>query len=75
MAINDLQRILAAIRGEEIDRIPWVPRLEFWHRARLRRGGLPDALRGLTLREITARLGVGHYASSASSTCPCCSTA
>jgi hypothetical protein len=61
--MNERERILAAIRGEEIDRIPWVPRLEFWRRARLRRGGLPDALRGLTLREITARLGVGHYAS------------
>ena len=57
------ERILAAIRGEVPDRLPWVPRLEFWHRARLRQGTLPPELRSLTLTEITERLGVGCYAS------------
>ena len=57
------ERILAAIRGEIPDRLPWVPRLEFWHRSRLRQGTLPLELRSLTLTEITDRLGVGCYAS------------
>ncbi len=57
------ERILAAIRGEAPDRLPWVPRLEFWHRARLRHGTLPSNLRSLTLTEITDRLGVGCYSS------------
>jgi uroporphyrinogen-III decarboxylase len=57
------ERILAAIRGEVPDRLPWVPRLEFWHRARLRQGTLPPGLRSLTLTEIADRLGVGCYAS------------
>jgi hypothetical protein len=57
------ERILAAIRGETPDRLPWVPRLEFWHRARLRHGTLPSNLRSLTLTEITDRLGVGCYSS------------
>ena len=57
------ERILAAIRGEAPDRLPWVPRLEFWHRARLREGTLPAELRSLTLAEITDRLGVGYYSS------------
>ncbi len=35
------ERILAAIRGETPDRLPWVPRLEFWYRARIRQGTLP----------------------------------
>lgn len=61
--MNDRERVLAAIRGEAPDRIPWVPRLEFWYRARLRRGDMPAGLRGLSLPEITQRLGVGHYAS------------
>jgi uroporphyrinogen-III decarboxylase len=61
--MNDHERIMAAIRGEVPDRIPWVPRLEFWYRARLRRGNMPANLRGLSLREVTERLGVGHYAS------------
>ena len=57
------ERILAAIRGEVPDRLPWVPRLEFWHRARLRQGTLPPELRSLTLTEIADRLGVGCYSS------------
>ncbi|MFB3828437.1 MAG: uroporphyrinogen decarboxylase family protein [Bryobacteraceae bacterium] len=61
--MNDRERILAAVRGETPDRIPWAPRLEFWYRARLRRGDMPAGLRGLSLREITERLGVAHYAS------------
>ena len=61
--MNDRERILATIRGDVPDRIPWVPRLEFWYRARLRRGDMPAGLRGLSLREVTERLGVGHYAS------------
>ncbi|MGA3324733.1 MAG: uroporphyrinogen decarboxylase family protein, partial [Terriglobia bacterium] len=57
------ERILTAIRGEVPDRLPWVPRLEFWHRARLRHGTLPPELRSLSLTEITERLGVGCYSS------------
>lgn len=57
------ERVLAAIRGEATDHLPWVPRLEFWHRARLRDGKLPAELRSLTLTEVSERLGVGCYAS------------
>jgi uroporphyrinogen-III decarboxylase len=57
------ERVLAAIKGEIPDRLPWVPRLEFWHRVRLRQGTLPPELRSLTLTEISERLGVGCYAS------------
>ena len=57
------ERVLAAIRGKIPDRLPWVPRLEFWHRARMRQGTLPLALRSLTLPEITEYLGVGCYSS------------
>lgn len=60
--MNHRERVLAAIRGDVPDRIPWVPRLEFWHRARLRRGNMPADLRGLSLQEISDRLGVGFYA-------------
>jgi uroporphyrinogen-III decarboxylase len=57
------ERILAAIRGETPDRLPWVPRLEFWHRVRLRQGTLPAGLQSLTLTELAERLGVGCYSS------------
>jgi hypothetical protein len=32
--MTDRERILATIRGETPDCIPWVPRLYFWYRAR-----------------------------------------
>ena len=57
------ERILTTIRGGIPDRIPWVPRLEFWYRSRLRTGTMPDELDGLSLREIADRLRVGFYAS------------
>jgi Uroporphyrinogen decarboxylase (URO-D) len=57
------ERIMAAIRGEAPDRLPWVPRLEFWYRAHCRQGSLPAELRSLSLAEIADRLGVGYYAS------------
>jgi len=59
--VTDRQRILAAIRGEAVDRIPWAPRLEFWHRARKRYGTLPTEFRDLPLGEIVRRMGVAQY--------------
>ena len=61
--MTERERILASIRGEQPDRMPWVPRLEFWHRARLRDRTMPSELRGLSLYEVAERLGVGYYAS------------
>jgi uncharacterized coiled-coil protein SlyX len=60
--MTDRERMLAAIRGEEPDRIPFVPRLEFWYRARKRSGTLPPELEGLSLVEIADYLGVGYHA-------------
>ena len=59
--MTHLQCILAAIRGEKVDRISFVPRLEFWYRARRRSCNLPSELDGLSLPEIVDRLGVGFY--------------
>jgi hypothetical protein len=60
--MNDRQRMLAAIRGETPDRFCFVPRLEFWYRARHLDHSMPPDLASLTLMEITDRLGVGYYA-------------
>ncbi len=59
--MTDRERMLAAIRGEIPDRVPFVPRLEFWHRAHCRDNTMPADLEGLTLMEIADRLGVGYY--------------
>jgi hypothetical protein len=52
---------MAAIRGEVPDRLPFLPRLEFWHRAQQQSGTLPPELCSLSLIEIADRLGVGYY--------------
>ena len=59
--MNERERILAVIRGETPDRLPWVPRLEFWYRAKTRDGTLPPGLRDLSLAELARKLGVGCY--------------
>jgi hypothetical protein len=61
--MTDRQRVLATIRGEAPDRIPWIPRMDFWHRARLHQKSLPAALQSLTLPQIADRLGFGCYSS------------
>jgi uroporphyrinogen-III decarboxylase len=55
------ERILAAIRGETVDRVPWVPRLDLWYTANLRRGTLPDRWQGWSLPDILRDLGVGRH--------------
>ncbi|MCX6622222.1 MAG: hypothetical protein NTY38_14365, partial [Acidobacteria bacterium] len=60
--MTNRERMLAAIRGEAPDRVPFVPRIEFWHRAHLRKGTLPPHLAGLDRMGLAGRLGVGHYA-------------
>lgn len=61
--MTERERILHSIRGDTPDRLPWVPRMEFWYRARLRSGTMPAELHGLSLYDISERLGIGHYAS------------
>jgi hypothetical protein len=56
------QRILNAIRGEPTGQVPWAPRLDFWYRARVRNGTIPEDLRGLALPQIARRIGAAVYA-------------
>jgi uroporphyrinogen-III decarboxylase len=60
--MTERDRILAAIRGEIPDRLPWVPRLEFWHRAARRAQNVPAEWEGLGATEIADHLGAGRYA-------------
>ena len=55
------ERILAAIRGESLDRVPWVPRLDLWYTANRRRGTLPEPWRDAPLPEVLRDLGVGRH--------------
>lgn len=61
-AMTHRERILAALRFEPVDRIPWVPRLDLWYKANAYRGTLPAQWRDASLADIAAELGVGYHA-------------
>ena len=56
------ERMLATLRGEPTDAIPWAPRLDLWYNARKRAGTLPPKYRNAALYEITDDLGWGLHA-------------
>lgn len=56
------QRMLATLRGESTDRIPWAPRLDLWYNARRCTGTLPHPYRRASLTDIIDDLGWGAHA-------------
>jgi len=59
--VNHRERILAALNGQPVDRLPWVPRLDLWFNANNYRGTLPGEWADASLPEIIADLGVGRH--------------
>jgi len=57
--VNDRERLLAILEHRPPDRIPWIPRLLLWYRARVLTGTMPPQWAGLSLRELERALGVG----------------
>jgi hypothetical protein len=57
--MTDRERMLAAVQGDPVDRIPWIPRLLLWYNARKLRGTLPAGYGDMSLREIERDLGLG----------------
>ncbi len=60
--MTDRERVLAILEGDSPDRIPWIPRLLIWHRARNLAGTLPPRLKGKDLRQAEQALGMGNPA-------------
>ena len=56
------QRMLAVIRGEPTDKLPYVPRLDLWFRANQRAGTLPGKYRHASLFDLVDDLGMGFHA-------------
>ena len=56
------ERMLAALKGEPTDAIPWAPRLDLWYNAHKRAGTLPEKYKNASLIEISDDLGVGYHA-------------
>jgi methanogenic corrinoid protein MtbC1 len=50
-------RVLAALRGDAVDRLPYVPRLDLWYLANSTRGTLPPQYAGCAQNEIARAEG------------------
>lgn len=57
--MNERERVLAVLRHEQPDRVPWLARLELWYAARLATGTLPERFSGYSLWDINRELGIG----------------
>lgn len=53
------ERLLAALRGDACDQLPWAPRLDLWYVAQRARGTLPPRLDGLDTGRLADAFGVG----------------
>ncbi len=51
------ERILRVAKGEMVDKIPYVPRIDLWHNANVRSGTLPARHRGRSADEISRSEG------------------
>src|SRR5208337_1618025 len=59
--ITHKQRMLAAFRGEQVDRLPFAPRLELWYLANSTSGTLPKQYAGYEMNEIARAEGWTVY--------------
>jgi uroporphyrinogen-III decarboxylase len=56
---SERERFMAVMKGEPVDRIPWVARMEIWYNARLNTDTLPSEFEGCHLYDIHRRIGMG----------------
>ena len=56
------ERMLATLRGDPTDRLPWAPRLDLWYDANRRADTLAAPYQRATLRGITDDLDFGYHA-------------
>lgn len=60
--MNERERMLACLRGEPTDQLPWAPRMDLWSIAQQARATMPERFRGLNTAQIADELGVGCHA-------------
>jgi uroporphyrinogen-III decarboxylase len=56
------ERMLAIIRGQPTDQIPWAPRMDLWMISQRARGLLPAEYEGKNMVEVSEALGVACHA-------------
>jgi hypothetical protein len=55
------ERMLRAIRGDNCDVLPCVPRLDLWYKANRVNGTLPNRFKNAALSDIIESLDIGHH--------------
>jgi corrinoid protein of di/trimethylamine methyltransferase len=55
--ISHRENLLSVIRGETVDQMPWVPRIDLWYNAQENRGTLPPQFEGMAVEDIHRSLG------------------
>ncbi len=55
------QRAVAAIRGEPVDHLPFIGRMELWYNYNHNRGTLPEKYRGWSLWDVQRDLDIGIF--------------
>jgi hypothetical protein len=60
--VNDRDRMLGAIEGRQVDRIPWVPRMDLWAIANRARGTLPPELANANEVDMATHFDVACHA-------------
>lgn len=60
--MNYREMMLAAIRGESVDKIPWAPRMDLWYIANKARGTLPEKFTGLDTVGIAKEFNMACHA-------------
>jgi len=55
--MTNKQRLLSALKGEKVDRLPWVADLAWWHSVNKKNGTLPEEYKDMNLFELHRAVG------------------
>jgi len=53
-------RVTAILQGKKPDSLPFIDRMEIWHKSKCRDGTLPAEFKGMSLNEIHREVGIGR---------------
>ncbi len=70
MTLSHRDRLLATMRGEAVDVLPWAPRMDLWQIALKARGSLPERFAGMNMAQVADELNVACHAVRADYTLP-----
>ncbi|MGB7093693.1 MAG: hypothetical protein WBD62_03490, partial [Anaerolineales bacterium] len=58
--MNINERVIAVLNGITPDRIPFISRMDFWHRGLTYQNKIPENYTGMSLAEVHQSIGFGQ---------------